>query len=145
MRYLLPVVFGLAIVAAPQRTAGGQESPATTPTLAYKLVDWPTPPTSAAGFLAAWNLIQAAGVAVSARGSVLVLHRGAHPVLEFNSDGAFVRSWGDGVISEGKVAAIPQDKWVADRSRYDAVYGPPACASCGAHAVRVDPQGNIWL
>ena len=111
----------------------------------YKLVDWPAPATSAAGFPAAWNLIQASSVAVTARGTVLVLHRGAHPILEFESDGKFLRSWGDGLISEGKVAAIPQMNWSPDRSRYSAVYGPPGCTSCGAHSIRVDPQDNVWV
>src|SRR5262245_39217970 len=71
--------------------------------LRYKLVAWPTPPTSAAGVPAGpWNFIQVASVAVSARGTILVLHRGAHPIMEFAADGAFIRSWGDGLFSEGK-------------------------------------------
>jgi DNA-binding beta-propeller fold protein YncE len=74
-----------------------------------------------------------------------VLHRGAHPVLEFNRDGTLVRSWGDGLFSEGKVAGIAEKYWTPDKSHYSAVYGPAGCASCGAHSVRVDPQGNIWL
>lgn len=146
--HLCLLVLGFVGVALSQQANGGQgraAGAAAAPTLAYKLVDWPTQATSAAGFPAAWNLIQVAGVAVTARGNVLVLHRGAHPILEFESNGKFVRSWGDGMISEGKVAAIPQNNWAADRSRYAAVYGPPGCTSCGAHAVRVDPQGNIWV
>ena len=59
--------------------------------------------------------------------------------------GRFVRSWGDGMFSEGKVAAIPQAHWTDDRSHYSAVYGPAGCTACGAHSVRVDPQGNIWV
>ena len=53
--------------------------------------------------------------------------------------------WGDGTFSEGKVAAIPQSYWTADKSHYSAVYGPAGCSSCGAHSVRVDPQGNLWF
>ena len=111
----------------------------------YKLVEWPMPATSAAGFPAPWNFIQAASVAIGPRGNILVLHRGAHPVLEFDSGGKFIRSWGDGLISEGKVAGIPKDNWAPDRSRYSAVYGPAGCTACGAHSIRVDPQGNIWI
>src|SRR6059036_1572167 len=60
----------------------------------YKLVDWPTQSTSAAGFPAGpWNFIQVSAVAVTARGNILVLHRGAHPVMEFEPGGKFVRSW----------------------------------------------------
>jgi DNA-binding beta-propeller fold protein YncE len=111
----------------------------------YKLVEWPALLNSAAGVPAAWNFIQVASVAVTGRGSVLVLHRGAHPIMEFETNGKFVRSWGDGMFSEGKVAAIPETHWTADKSHYSAVYGPAGCASCGAHSVRVDPQGNIWV
>jgi len=125
---------------------GRGNAAADVPILPYKLMEWPTPPTSAAGVPAGpWNFIQVASVAVTARGSVLVLHRGAHPIMEFESNGRFVRSWGDGMFSEGKVGAIPEANWTIDKSHYSAVYGPAGCSSCGAHSVRVDPQGNIWV
>ena len=116
------------------------------PTLNYKLVSWPTEALSAAGFPAGpWNFIQAPAVATTARGTILVLHRGAHPIMEFESGGKFIRSWGDGMFSEGKVVFIPPQNRVPIRSSYSAVYGPAGCDSCGAHSVRVDPQGNIWV
>jgi DNA-binding beta-propeller fold protein YncE len=142
--HLCLLVLGFVGIGLSQNTNGGQAVPAP-PTLPYKLVEWPAPATSAAGFAAPWNLIQASGVAVTARGTVLVLHRGAHPILEFDASGKFIRSWGDGMFSEGKVAAIPQANWGPDRSHYSAVYGPAGCASCGAHTVRVDREGNIWV
>jgi DNA-binding beta-propeller fold protein YncE len=111
----------------------------------YKLVEWPAQARSAAGFDAPWNFIQVSAVAIGPKGNVLVLHRGAHPIMEFDSAGKFIRSWGDGLISEGKVAGIPKNNWAPDRSRYSAVYGPAGCTACGAHSVRVDPQGNIWI
>jgi hypothetical protein len=116
------------------------------PGFAYKLApDWPTEARSAAGAPAGpWNLIQAPGVAVDSRGHVLVLHRGAHPILEFESGGKFVRSWGDGMFSEGKVVTVPASDRAPGASGYSAVYGPAGCDSCGAHAIRVDPEGNIW-
>ena len=77
---------------------------------AYKPVEWPAPATSAAGFAAPWNFIQASGVAIGPRGTILVFHRGAHPIKEFDSAGKFIRSWGDGLISEGTVAGIPKEK-----------------------------------
>src|SRR5438876_10367561 len=133
------LVFGLLGAALCQR--------ANDDSLGYKLVpDWPTDARTAAGTPAGpWNLIQAPGVAVDARGHVLVLHRGAHPIMEFESGGKFVRSWGDGMFSEGKVAAIPEAHWTDQRSHYSAVYGPAGCTACGAHSVRVDPSGNIWV
>src|ERR1700752_3078787 len=111
----------------------------------YKLVEWPAPATSAAGFAAPWNLIQASSVAISPKGTVLVLHRGADPVLEFDTSGKLIRSWGDGLMREGKVAGIPKENFASDRSRYSAVYGPAGCTACGAHSVRVDAQGNLWI
>ena len=113
--------------------------------LAYKLVEWPTPPTSAAGAPGAWNFIQVASVAVTPTGSVLVLHRGAYPLLEFAPTGTLLRSWDTVSFSEGKVAAIPEARWTADKSHYSAVYGPAGCASCGAHSVRLDSEGNVWV
>jgi DNA-binding beta-propeller fold protein YncE len=140
------LVIGAAAIALSQ-PAGGQVTSGgvTAATLPYKSVDWPVEATSAAGFGAAWNFIQAASVAVTARGHVLVLHRGAHPMLEFESNGAFIHPAIGPAFSEGKVAGIAEKNWTPDRSRYSAVYGPPGCDSCGAHAVRVDPEGNIWV
>src|SRR5262245_2001684 len=115
------------------------------PTLRYTLTEWPTPPTGAAGVPSPWNFIQVASVAVTPRGTILIFHRGAHPIMEFESGGKFVRSWGDGMFSEGKVAAIPEKFWTADKSHYSAVYGPAGCTSCGAHSVRLDGDRNIWV
>jgi DNA-binding beta-propeller fold protein YncE len=138
----------LAVTAAP-RAGGGQAgrggAAAEIPSLPYRLVEWPTPPISAAGVPGAWNFIQVSAVALTPRGTILVLHRGAHPIMEFDSNGKLVRSWGEGMFSEGKVAAIPEAHWTVDKSHYSAVYGPAGCTACGAHSVRVDRQGNIWV
>ena len=145
------LVVGVLGVAMGQQLIGGHQggrgtAAADIPALPYRLVEWPALPISAAGVPAGpWNFIQVASVAVSARGSILVLHRGAHPVIEFDSTGKLLRSWADGMFSEGKVGAIPEAHWTDDKSHYSAVYGPAGCTSCGAHSVRVDPQGNIWL
>jgi len=142
------LLFALALagaVAAQTAQTGRGGAAADLPGLPYNLVDWPAHPASAAGAPGDWNFIQVASVAVNARGNILVLHRGAHPLMEFDPGGTFIRSWGDGVFSEGKVAAIPQAFWSPDKSHFSAVYGPAGCASCGAHSVRVDAEGNIWL
>ena len=56
------------------------------------------------------------GVAINPKtGNIVTLNRGYHPVLEFKSDGSFVRSWGEG-----------------------------STMFVGAHVVRFDPQGNLW-
>jgi sugar lactone lactonase YvrE len=115
------------------------------PVLNYKLVAWPVEAKSAAGFDAGpWNFIQVASVAAHPNGNILVLHRGAHPLLEFEASGKFVRSWDTVSFSEGKVIAIPE-KDRGNGASFSAVYGPASCDSCGAHTVRVDPDRNIWL
>ncbi|MBI3680513.1 MAG: 6-bladed beta-propeller [Acidobacteria bacterium] len=97
--------------------------------LGYKGVpDWPDLP-------AGWNFGEAAGVAADTRGHVLVFHRGPHPIMEFESSGKFVRSWGDGMISWSPGPTTPS---------YASIAARPACDSCGAHSIRVDPEGNIW-
>jgi 6-bladed beta-propeller protein len=119
---------------------------ANAPSLGYQEVpEWPTRMMNAAGSPASWNFIQVSGVASDARGHVLVLHRGAQPLLEFESNGQFVRSWNNVMFSEGKIAAIGASDRVAGRSFYSAVYGPAGCDSCGAHSVRVDPERNTWV
>jgi DNA-binding beta-propeller fold protein YncE len=140
------VVLLAGVLCQPTAGQSGREDPfAGSPVFPHSIVDWPTLATSAAGVPAPWNFIQVSSVAVTAGGRILVLHRGAHPIMEFEDNGTFVRSWGDGVFSEGKVAAIPQTFWTDNKSHYSAVYGPAGCTSCGAHSVRVDPQGNYWF
>lgn len=113
----------------------------------YRLVpEWPLQAKTAAGTPAGpWNFIQVSAVAINARGNVLVLHRGAHPIIEFESSGKFVRSWGDGMISEGKVVAVAPSLRAPGASGYSAVYGPAGCDSCGGHSIRTHPDGSIWL
>jgi hypothetical protein len=55
------------------------------------------------------------GVAVAPNGHIVALNRGYHPVLEFNADGSFMRTWGEG-------------------SRMFE----------GAHTLRFDRQGELW-
>ena len=107
--------------------------------------DWPHPATSAADTPAAWNFGQVSGVATSANGYVLVLHRGAQPIMLFDSGGRFVRAWGDGLFSDGKVGGIAPGDRRPGQSGYTAVYGAAGCHACGAHAIRVDPDGDIWV
>ncbi len=106
---------------------------------------WPIAATSAAGTPTLWNFGQVAAVATSADGHILVLHRGAHPIMEFDASGRFVRSWGEGLFSNGKVGGIAPGDRVPGGSGYTAVYGAAGCHACGAHSIRVDPAGNVWV
>jgi hypothetical protein len=131
---------------APGQPAGQPKLGADAKAMGYKEVpEWPTQVLNAAGTPGgAWNFIQVSGVAVDANNHVLVLHRGAHPIMEFESNGKYVRSWGDGMFSEGKVGAIAAADRVPGHALYSAIYGPAGCDSCGAHSIRVDPEHNIW-
>ena len=140
------LAFSLSVVAFGQQ-GNSSGLGANGSTMGYKEVpEWPAEVANAAGTPAGpWNFIQVSGVTVDGQGHILVLHRGAHPILEFESNGKFVRSWGDGMFSEGKVVAIaPRDR-IPGRALYSAVYGPAGCDSCGAHSIRVDPEHNIWV
>src|SRR5215210_6917727 len=114
MRILYTGVLALGLAAfALSQTARGDQGDAANglPPLPYKAIDWPTQPTSAAGFAAPWNFIQVSGVAVTQGGTVLVLHRGAFPLLEFESGGKLIRPAKAPAFSEGKVAGIPKNNW----------------------------------
>ena len=52
---------------------------------------------------------------------------------------------GAGLFSHGKVAGFGEDGSSPTGSRYTAVYGPAGCHACGAHAIRVDSEGHIWV
>jgi DNA-binding beta-propeller fold protein YncE len=43
-----------------------------------------------------WELVEVAGVATDSQGRAYVFNRGVHPVIVFDSDGTFLRSWGEG-------------------------------------------------
>ena len=59
-------------------------------------------------------MAEVVGVDTDSKGHIYVLHRGKQPILEFNPDGSFVRSIGEGLPMEGP------------------------------HAVRVDREDNLW-
>ncbi|MYN68230.1 MAG: hypothetical protein F4X11_24975 [Acidobacteria bacterium] len=106
---------------------------------------WPKLATTAAGTPSAWNFGQVVAVATGADGNILVLHRGAQPILVFEPDGTFVRGWGEGLFSNGKVMGVAPEDRAPGASGYTAVYGPAGCQACGAHAIRVDPEGHVWV
>lgn len=60
-------------------------------------------------------MAEAVGVAISSKGHIFILNRGNHPLLEFDSEGAFVSSFGEG----SPLFRVP-------------------------HSIRFDPQGNLW-
>jgi DNA-binding beta-propeller fold protein YncE len=142
-RFILIVVCALL----PTLVSAQQAPQSDIQTLNYKLVPaWPkTLPGDKSLASGAWNYWQVSSVAVAANGNILVLHRGDHPILEYRPDGEFIGPWGDVTFSEGKVAAISKADRTASMSGYQATYGFGGCSNCGAHEIRVDPEGNVWV
>ena len=44
-----------------------------------------------------WSYVEATSVAVDAQDNVWVFNRGEHPVIVFDREGKFLRSWGEGL------------------------------------------------
>ncbi len=63
-----------------------------------------------------WNLGPTTGIGVDSQNNVYVFHRGPHPVICFSSQGDYLRSWGDGIISGPHGLAVDPDDniWVTD-------------------------------
>ena len=102
------VSISLCVVAAMHAQEGGAGAPPI-PRLPFRLVEnfFHYPAYSIVG--------RVSGIAVAPNGAIVVLNRGHHPMMEFKSDGTFVRSWGEG------------------SKMFE-----------GAHTVRFDLQGNLW-
>jgi DNA-binding beta-propeller fold protein YncE len=45
-----------------------------------------------------WSFVEVAGVATDSLDRVYVFNRGAHPVIVFDRDGKFLKSWGEGIV-----------------------------------------------
>src|SRR4029077_10863391 len=116
MRYrILPIVLAAALAlvnttSTKAQSAGGTQgdTPAP-PQLPLRLVE------NFFHYPATYVLGEVIGVAVNSKGHIFLLNRGYHPLLEFDAEGAFVRSMGEG---SGEFE--------------------------GAHSIRFDPQGNMW-
>jgi DNA-binding beta-propeller fold protein YncE len=70
-----------------------------------------------------WELNDVAAVAVDSKDQVYVFNRGEHPMIVFDRDGNFLRSWGEGVFRRAHGLHI---------DRHDNLY----CTDDGDHTVR---------
>jgi DNA-binding beta-propeller fold protein YncE len=63
-----------------------------------------------------WSFVEATAVAVDSKDNVYVYNRGAHPVVVFDRQGKFLRSWGEGMTSRAHGITIgPDDSvWLTD-------------------------------
>ncbi len=144
-------VLALLLCALPSAARAQPSSESGIPVVHYKAVaEWPKPLLGDKGLPAGpWNYIQVTSVAVKKDGNILVMHRGDDPILEYKPNGDLVGPFGDVKFSHGKV--MPMAREVAatgrkpDMSGYQAVYGAAGCSQCGAHEIRVDAGGNVWV
>lgn len=82
---------------------------------------------------AAFSWTEVAGVAVDSQDRVFLFNRGDHPVLVFDRSGAFVASWGEGIIARAHGITIGPD---------DTVY----CSDDLDHTVKkFSPEGELLL
>ena len=70
-----------------------------------------------------WDFGDVCGVAIDSKESVYVFNRGQHPMVVFDREGNFLRSWGEGVFTNPHGAFIGPD---------DTIY----CTDDGDHSVR---------
>ncbi len=56
-----------------------------------------------------WNFGECSGVAVDKEDNVWVFNRGPHPVMQFDRDGIFLQSWGEGTIVSAHGIRIDAD------------------------------------
>ena len=63
-----------------------------------------------------WSYVEATSVGVDQRDHVWVFNRGTHPVIEFDRDGMFVRSWGEGTFRRAHGITVGPDGtlWLTD-------------------------------
>src|SRR5262244_1306078 len=63
-----------------------------------------------------WSFVEATAVAVDEDDNVWVFNRGAHPVIVFDKNGVFKRSWGEGLIRRAHGITIGPDGtiWLTD-------------------------------
>jgi DNA-binding beta-propeller fold protein YncE len=80
-----------------------------------------------------WTLGSCSAVAVNGKGEIILFHRGQHPLICFDKDGKYLRSWGDGVIEVAHGLRVDRDDniWATD---------------IGQHRVfKFDGQGKLLL
>jgi DNA-binding beta-propeller fold protein YncE len=63
-----------------------------------------------------WSFVEATSVGVGPRDEVYVFNRGEHPVIVFDREGNFLRSWGEGVFRRPHGITVGPDEtlWLTD-------------------------------
>ena len=80
-----------------------------------------------------WSFLEVVDVAVDSEDRVYVFCRGQHPLIIFDREGNFLRSWGEGIFQRAHGVTIGPD---------DSLY----CADDVAHVIRkFTPEGKLLL
>src|SRR5471032_1682134 len=80
-----------------------------------------------------WSFKEIGGVGVDSKDSVYVFNRGEHPMIVFDRDGTFLRSWGEGTFTRAHGLHIDAN---------DILY----CTDDGGHFVRkCTTEGKVLL
>src|SRR6201991_3182149 len=80
-----------------------------------------------------WEFRDVAAVAVDSKDRVYVFNRGQHPMMVFDRDGNFLRSWGEGLFGRAHGIHVDSD---------DNLY----CTDDGDHTVRkISTEGKVLL
>ena len=80
-----------------------------------------------------WTYKEGTAVAVDSRDNVYVFNRGGHPVIVFDNEGNFLRSWGEGIFTSPHGITIGPD---------DSVF----CVDNADHTVRkLNPDGKLLM
>src|SRR5471032_1702437 len=63
-----------------------------------------------------WSFKEIGGVGVDSKDNVYVFNRGEHPMIVFDRDGNFLRSWGEGLFprAHGVFVAPDETLWLTD-------------------------------
>ena len=63
-----------------------------------------------------WSFVEATAVGVDSKDNVYVYNRGAHPVIIFDRNGKFLRSWGEGMTRAPPAPSSPNTSYT-ERSK----------------------------
>lgn len=66
-----------------------------------------------------WKFVEVAGVATDSRDRVYAFNRGEHPMIVFDSDGNFLKSWGEGIFTNPHGIFIGPDDTVYLADNFD--------------------------
>jgi len=105
-RHILTSLWFIGLVGGLAQAA---DPPATTATPYQVVPGWPATPDSIR-----WGAVSA--VAADSDDHIYVFHRGEHPVVVFDRQGAFLQSWGDGQIKKAHGLRIDHENnvWITD-------------------------------